>query len=181
MCKASIPSRRSEWDATLAAEAGDTREIGIDLGAIEFAVAIAVSLAHKRKRGSIALSEGDGFRKSDNAVSVGVTSAEGDALGLIAADPLLFGDTPIGVRVGSGEDDEDQILSCLFAREFPVVIGVSKGEVDTYANPAKAQANLYTVSGLTDGSHTVTIGPTGRKNASSAGLWVWVDAFEFAP
>src|SRR6185295_3130418 len=113
----------------LATEAGDTREIGIDLGTIEFAVAIAISLAHKCKRGSIALSEGYGFRKGDNAVSVGVTSAEGDALGLIAADPLLFGDTPIGVRVGSGEDDEDQILSCLFAREFPVVIGVSKGEV----------------------------------------------------
>jgi hypothetical protein len=58
------------------------------------------------------------------------------------------------------------------------VDGTAKGEVDTYANPAKAQSKLYTISGLADGSHTVTIGPTGRKNASSSGLWIWVDAFD---
>jgi hypothetical protein len=58
------------------------------------------------------------------------------------------------------------------------VDGTAKGEVDTYSSPQKMQANLYNVSGLTNGAHTVTISPAGRKNANSAGLWVWVDAFD---
>jgi hypothetical protein len=58
------------------------------------------------------------------------------------------------------------------------VDGVLHGEADTYASPSKAQANVYTVSGLSNGAHTVTVAPTGRKNASSGGLWLWVDAFD---
>jgi hypothetical protein len=57
---------------------------------------------------------------------------------------------------------------------------VLKGEVDTYSSPSKAQANVYTVSGLTNGAHTVTLRPTGRKNPSSGGLWIWLDAFDVA-
>jgi len=58
------------------------------------------------------------------------------------------------------------------------VDGVHKAEIDTYANPAKARANVYTVSGLTDGAHTVSIRPSGQKNVASGGLWIWVDAFD---
>lgn len=58
------------------------------------------------------------------------------------------------------------------------VDGVVQGEVDTYASPAKAQSAIYKVSGLSNGEHTVSIGPTGRKSASSGGLWIWVDAFD---
>jgi hypothetical protein len=58
------------------------------------------------------------------------------------------------------------------------VDGVNKGEVDTYSTPAKAQVQAYTVSGLTNGAHTVTITPTGRRNPSSGGNWIWLDAFD---
>ena len=51
-------------------------------------------------------------------------------------------------------------------------------QVDLYASPAIRQAKAYTVSGLTVGSHTVGIGPTGRKNASAQGYWVQLDAFD---
>ena len=59
--------------------------------------------------------------------------------------------------------------------------GKQVAQVDTYVSDLKAQANLYSVSGLTAGSHTVAIEAAGTKNANSAGSWVWVDAFEFAP
>ena len=51
-------------------------------------------------------------------------------------------------------------------------------QVDLYASPAIRQAKAYTVSGLTVGSHTVGIGPIGRKNASAQGYWVQLDAFD---
>jgi hypothetical protein len=50
-------------------------------------------------------------------------------------------------------------------------------EVDTYVTPHAAQASMYSVSGLAPGSHTLTIEVTGRKNPSSGGAWIWVDAF----
>jgi hypothetical protein len=58
------------------------------------------------------------------------------------------------------------------------VDGVLKAAVDTYSSPGKAQAVAYTVSGLASGSHTLTIEVTGTRNPSSAGAWVWVDAFD---
>jgi hypothetical protein len=58
------------------------------------------------------------------------------------------------------------------------VDGVAQTEVDTYASPAQAQVNAYTISGLSPGPHTVSISPTGRRNPSSRGLWIWVDAFD---
>jgi hypothetical protein len=58
------------------------------------------------------------------------------------------------------------------------VDGVFRAEVDTYASPSKAQANTYTISGLADGPHTITVSATGRKSASSSGAWVWIDAFD---
>jgi hypothetical protein len=59
-----------------------------------------------------------------------------------------------------------------------LVDGALKSEIDTYVMPGKAQSQLYSVSGLAQGPHTVAIVATGRKNASSQGSWIWVDAFD---
>ena len=56
------------------------------------------------------------------------------------------------------------------------VDGVVKGTVDTYSSPQQAEAAMYTISGLSNTHHTLTIEATGTHNASSAGSWVWVDA-----
>ena len=53
--------------------------------------------------------------------------------------------------------------------------------VDTYLTPSKAQAVLYTASGLAQGTHTIAIEATGAHGAASAGSWVWVDAFDVTP
>jgi hypothetical protein len=58
------------------------------------------------------------------------------------------------------------------------VDGVFVGEIDTYASPSKARASVYTVTGLTNGQHTITVFVMGRKNPSSGGSWIWVDAFD---
>ena len=50
--------------------------------------------------------------------------------------------------------------------------------VDTYAATQAAQATQYSVSGLSNGTHTLTITATGTHSAQSAGAWVWVDAFD---
>lgn len=42
------------------------------------------------------------------------------------------------------------------------------------------QRPIYTVSGLTNGPHTLTIEVTGQKSDLSGGNWVWVDAFKVA-
>src|SRR5204862_217452 len=56
--------------------------------------------------------------------------------------------------------------------------GTLKGAVDTYSSPGQAKASAYSITGLTSGSHTLVIEVTGTKSASSAGAWVWVDAFD---
>ncbi len=56
--------------------------------------------------------------------------------------------------------------------------GVLKATVDTYATPYRAQTTMYSATGLAAGAHTLKIVPTGTKNASSAGTWVWADAFD---
>ncbi|SPF45627.1 exported hypothetical protein [Candidatus Sulfopaludibacter sp. SbA4] len=61
------------------------------------------------------------------------------------------------------------------------VDGVLKATVDTYANPAKGQAAMYTASGLTEGIHTLTIVVLGSHDKVSGGSWVWVDAFDITP
>ena len=55
---------------------------------------------------------------------------------------------------------------------------VLTGEIDTYASPAAAKSKAYGVTGLAEGAHTLTIEVTGRKSVNSAGISVWVDAFE---
>lgn len=58
------------------------------------------------------------------------------------------------------------------------VDGVFVKNLDTYAATAKAQATLFSVTGLPAGKHTLEIRVTGTHSAASAGSWVWVDAFE---
>jgi hypothetical protein len=62
------------------------------------------------------------------------------------------------------------------ARVF--VDGVFVSEVDLFARIDEAVARIYSVKGLTNGSHTLTIEVTGLKNVESQGNVVVVDAFE---
>jgi hypothetical protein len=49
--------------------------------------------------------------------------------------------------------------------------------VDTYTGSEKAQLPVYSVTGLSEGAHSLMIVVTGTRDAASAGNWVWVDAF----
>src|SRR5262249_40432223 len=60
------------------------------------------------------------------------------------------------------------------------VDGVLKGQVDAYSSSDQAQAVMYSISGLTSGSHTLAVEVSGTKNPSSHSFWVWVDAFDSA-
>lgn len=55
--------------------------------------------------------------------------------------------------------------------------GNSQGIIDLYTSPAKSQATLWSTSGLSAGSHTLTITATGTQNATSGGAWIYVDGF----
>jgi hypothetical protein len=59
--------------------------------------------------------------------------------------------------------------------------GRLRATVDTYSTPARAQAVLYSVDGLNDGEHTLTIQPAGRRRPGAQGSWVWIDAFSVLP
>jgi hypothetical protein len=56
--------------------------------------------------------------------------------------------------------------------------GALKGTIDTYSAGTQAQAVLFSSGGLSNASHKLTIVVTGTHDASSAGAWVWVDAFD---
>jgi len=56
--------------------------------------------------------------------------------------------------------------------------GALKGTIDTYSAVAQAQTVLYSLSGLSNASHNLTIAVTGTRNAKSGGAWIWVDAFD---
>jgi len=58
------------------------------------------------------------------------------------------------------------------------VDGVLKSTIDTYSANTLSQTIVYSVNGLTNASHTLTIAATGSKDAASGGDWVWVDAFD---
>jgi hypothetical protein len=61
------------------------------------------------------------------------------------------------------------------------VDGSAVGQVDTYSATDKAKSAVYTLTGLSQGNHELTIEVTGTKDGSSAGSWVWVDAFDVTP
>jgi hypothetical protein len=52
--------------------------------------------------------------------------------------------------------------------------------VDTFAASEQAQAPVYSISGLSSGTHSLMIVATGTHDAASAGSWIWVDAFDVA-
>jgi len=56
--------------------------------------------------------------------------------------------------------------------------GALKGTIDTYSANALAQTVVYSVSGLSNASHNLTIVAAGTRDAKSGGAWVWVDAFD---
>jgi alpha-amylase len=58
--------------------------------------------------------------------------------------------------------------------------GALKTQVDGYSPSAQAQAVMFSVTGLSSGSHTVTVEAKGTKNPASHAAWIWVDAFDFA-
>jgi Big-like domain-containing protein len=62
-----------------------------------------------------------------------------------------------------------------------LVDGFFVAEVDLFARREEARAHVFTVGGLTDTSHTLTIEVTGRKNAESSLPNVVIDAFDVAP
>src|SRR5206468_779305 len=59
------------------------------------------------------------------------------------------------------------------------VDGLPAGSVDTYSPTSKARQRLFTVTGLAQGTHTVTVVVTGTRSANSAGSWIWIDGFEY--
>jgi hypothetical protein len=56
--------------------------------------------------------------------------------------------------------------------------GVLQGTIDTYSAGQQAQAVVYSLSGLGNVSHNLTIVAAGTHNANSGGAWIWVDAFD---
>src|SRR5436190_16592754 len=59
--------------------------------------------------------------------------------------------------------------------------GVLKTQVDDYAATDQPQSVLYTITGLSSGTHTITVEVSGTKNPSSQSYWIWVDAFDYLP
>ena len=61
-----------------------------------------------------------------------------------------------------------------------LVDGAQTAMVDTYLNPSQAQVKTYNISGLSAGTHVLSIVVTGTHDAASGGNWIWVDAFQVA-
>jgi hypothetical protein len=62
------------------------------------------------------------------------------------------------------------------ARVF--VDGAFVADVDLFARRDESSVQIYTVKGLANSAHTLTIEVTGLKNAESQGITVFVDAFD---
>ncbi len=58
------------------------------------------------------------------------------------------------------------------------VDGILREEIDTYASPGQARAEMHTIRGLAPAVHTLVIEATGRGRPESGGNWIWVDAFD---
>ena len=56
--------------------------------------------------------------------------------------------------------------------------GAEKATVDTYAPAEQAQAVMYTATGLSGGTHTITIKVTGTWNPAGNSSWIVLDAFD---
>src|SRR6266496_2557822 len=58
------------------------------------------------------------------------------------------------------------------------VDGAFVAEVDTYSKTEEIRVPMFTVNGLTNASHTLTIEATGQMNAAATSNYVVVDAFD---
>jgi hypothetical protein len=56
--------------------------------------------------------------------------------------------------------------------------GVLMAVADTFSPGPQAQQPIFTTTGLTFGTHTLTVEPAGERNTQSGAYWIWVDAFE---
>jgi hypothetical protein len=56
--------------------------------------------------------------------------------------------------------------------------GVFLTEVDTYSKTEEIRVTMFTLNGLANASHTLTIEATGRVNAAATGALIVVDAFD---
>ncbi len=70
-----------------------------------------------------------------------------------------------------GQKDANYGKASVYLDNVLVATADAYGAVNTY------QQTLYSVTGLTSGSHTLKIVPTATHNASSSGNWIEVDAF----
>ena len=116
---------------------------------------------------AVAYTGGFGWHQSSNSVySGGTATGSGDAG---ARATLTFSGT--GVTFIGYEDEYSGIANIY-------VDGTKTTTADMYSNPFKAQAKVYTVSGLSSGTHTLAVEATGTKNTNSSGTYIWVDAFD---
>jgi len=58
------------------------------------------------------------------------------------------------------------------------VDGTLRATVDTYSAVEQLRQTLFTIDGLSAGSHTIRIEVTGTRHPNSGGDLVWVDAFD---
>ena len=57
----------------------------------------------------------------------------------------------------------------------------AKTTIDCFQSTAAARTVLYSISGLAQGPHSLTIEVTGTRNANAKGAWIWVDALDVSP
>jgi hypothetical protein len=50
--------------------------------------------------------------------------------------------------------------------------------VDTYASPARPASLVWSIDGLSDGTHRLTIEAEGEHNPRAGAAWIWIDGFD---
>jgi len=103
-----------------------------------------------------------------------VHSGGGAVLGMTNGDQVTLKFTGTGVR-WIGYRDEWAGIAQVY------LDGSLVKKIDTYSSTGKAQQVLYSIEKLKNKTHTLRIYVTGKRNRSSAGTWVWVDAFDVKP
>ena len=93
---------------------------------------------------------------------------------LDAGSKATFSFTGAGVRWIGYRDEWSGKANVYLDGQFQIT-------VDTYASPSQAQTVIWSASGLSAASHTLTIEVSGDHSVSSAGSWVWIDAFDVDP
>lgn len=99
---------------------------------------------------------GDSYRVSTAAGSSVTVAFTGTSISVVGAQYSTFGKAEI------------------------LLDGVSKGTIDLYAPELRSERLLYRATGLSSGSHRLTVKVTGTRNAASKGTMVDIDAFDVA-